>query len=47
MNANRLINMVIRIGMRQVMRYFMKGQKADPNVKRAADTMKITRRFMK
>lgn len=47
MNANRLINIAVRIGMRGIMRYFMKGRKADPNVKRTADAVKMARRLSK
>lgn len=45
MSANRLMNMAIRLGVRHLMAYFMKGRKADPNVKRAADAAKMSRRL--
>ena len=44
MNTNRLINMAMNMLMRHGMKWLMKGQKADPNAKRAQQAMKIARR---
>ena len=44
MNANRLINMAMRMLMRHGMKWLMRGQKADPNAKRAQQAMKVARR---
>ena len=44
MNANRLINMAINMLMRYGMKRLMKGQKTDPNTKRAQQAMKVARR---
>lgn len=47
MNANRLINMVIRMIFRQGMRKLSQGGKPDPNAKRAQQSMRSIRRIRK
>ena len=37
--------MAINMLMRHGMKFLMKGKKLDPNAKRAADAMKVTRRI--
>lgn len=44
MNANRLINMAMRYGMRFLMRRMSKGKPVDPNVAKATKTMQTARR---
>ena len=47
MNANRLINMIVRMLFRQGMRRLSQGQKPDPNAKRAQQSARIARRMNK
>lgn len=47
MNANRLINMVMRHAMRFVMRRMSKGQRVDPNVANATKATRMARRLGK
>ncbi|NNE88467.1 MAG: hypothetical protein HKN27_10365 [Silicimonas sp.] len=47
MNANRLINMAIRYGMRFFMRKMSKGKPVDPNVAKATKAMQTARRVGK
>lgn len=44
MNANRLINMAIRYGMRFLTRKLSKGKPVDPNVQKATKAMRMARR---
>ena len=44
MNMNRLINMVIRLVMRHGIKRLAKGQKPNPDAKRAQQAMKTARR---
>jgi len=44
MNANRLINMVFRMLMRQGMKRMVRGQKPDPRAKQARQAMKVMKR---
>ena len=45
MNPNRLFNIAMRLLMRYGMRWFMKGQKQDPNVKRAQQSVRNLNRI--
>ena len=45
MNTNRLINMAMRLLMRHGMKWLTRGQKADPNAKRAGHAIKTARRI--
>ena len=47
MNANRLINMVLSVLFRQGMRRLTKGQKPDPNTRRAQQSARTVRRMNK
>ena len=44
MNANRLINMAIRYGMRFLKRKMSKGKSVDPSVTKATKAMRMARR---
>lgn len=44
MNANRLINLAMRHGMRFLMRKFSKGKPVDPTVAKATKAMQTARR---
>lgn len=45
MNADRLIRMAVRMLMRHGMKRLSKGEKTDPNAKRAAQAMRATNKI--